>query len=309
MFETLIVQPILNVLLIIYALVPGNDFGVAVILFTVLVRFALWPLLRKQLHQTRKIRELQPEIKKIKEKSKGDKQKEGQMLMELYKERGVSPFGSIGILFIQLPILIGLFQGLRRLANDASTVYDIAYDWVLDLGYMKEVVADISNFDESLLGAVDLTRSAFGELGTYMPALILAVLAAVFQFFQSKAMQPDTKDKRTLRDILKSEAAGKKVEQSEINAAMGRNMRYFFPAITFLFASRVPGALALYWATGSFIGILQQRTVLQQDVEEMEELVPNGDKKNKSKKDLTRKPKYPKKKNASKKSSAKSKGG
>ena len=303
MFETFIVQPILNVLLIIYALIPGHDFGVAVLLFTILVRFALWPLLRKQLHQTRKIRELQPEIKKIKAKSKGDRQKEGQLLMELYKERGVSPFGSIGILFLQLPILIGLFQGLRRLANDANTVIDISYDWVKDLGYMKDVVADISNFDESLLGIVDLTRSAFGDMGTYMPALILAVLAAIFQFYQSKSMQPDTKDKKTLRQILKSEASGDKVDQADINAAMGRNMRYFFPAITFLFASRVPGALALYWAAGSFIGIIQQRTVLQQDVEEMEVIADVN--KSSSKKDLTRKPKYPK----NKKTSAKTKGG
>ena len=122
---------------------------------------------------------------------------------------------------------------------------------------------------------------------------------AVFQFFQSKSMQPDTKDKRTLREILKSEAQGKKADQAEINAAMGRNMRYFFPAITFLFASRVPGALALYWAAGSFIGILQQRSVLQQDVEEMEALADkNGNKQSNSKKDLTRKPKYPKKKSS-----------
>ena len=75
MFETLVVQPIFNLLALIYAVVPGNDFGVAVIIFTVIIRALLWPLLKKQLHQTRLMRELQPEIKKIKQKTKGDKQK------------------------------------------------------------------------------------------------------------------------------------------------------------------------------------------------------------------------------------------
>lgn len=270
MFETLIVQPILNVLVVIYALIPGHDFGIAIILFTLLVRMALWPLLKKQLHQTRKIRELQPDIKKIKEKAKGDKQKEGQMLMELYKERGVNPFGTIGILFLQLPILFGLFQVLRRISDDANTIVDLAYSWVKDLPFMQDIVADISNFEPTLFGTFDLTRPAFGDLGTYMPALVLAILAGIFQYYQSKAMMPDTQDARSLREILRSEADGKKADQSEINAAMGKNLRYIFPFVTFFIATRFPGALALYWATGSFVGIVQQRSVLNKDVEEME---------------------------------------
>ena len=67
MFTTLIVQPIFNVLTLIYALTPGHNFGVAIILFTLLTRFALFPLLKKQLRHTKAMRELQPEIKKIKD--------------------------------------------------------------------------------------------------------------------------------------------------------------------------------------------------------------------------------------------------
>src|SRR5690606_22543527 len=116
MFETLIVQPIFNLLALIYAIMPGHDFGLAVIVFTIVIRILLWPLLRKQLHQSRVMRQLQPEIKKIRAKTKGDKQQEAALLMELYKERGVSPFGSIGLLFVQIPILLGLFQGLRKVS-------------------------------------------------------------------------------------------------------------------------------------------------------------------------------------------------
>jgi len=270
MFETLVVQPIFNLLALIYAVVPGHDFGVAVIIFTVIIRALLWPLLKKQLHQTRLMRELQPEIKKIKQKTKGDKQKEAQLLMELYKEKGINPFGSIGLLLVQLPILIGLFQGLRRLAENKQTIIDLSYGWVQNVGWMESVSADISNFNETLFGAVDLTRSGFGETGTYWPVIFIALLAAVLQFVQSRQLMPKSDDARSLRQILKDESRGKRADQAEINAAVGRNMRFFFPALTFVFASSVPGALGLYWAAGSLVGYLQQRTVLRHDVEEME---------------------------------------
>jgi YidC/Oxa1 family membrane protein insertase len=270
MFETLIVQPIFNLLVLIYALLPGHDFGISVIIFTVLIRFLMWPLLKKQLHQTKLMRDLQPDIKRIKERTKGDRQQEAQLLMELYKERGVSPFGSIGLLLIQLPILLGLFQGLSRLADEPQTVINLSYDWVLNLGWMQQVSADIGRFDETLLGFVDLTRNAFGELGFYLPAFILAAAAGLFQYFQTKQLSPNSGDARTIRQILKDEANGKRADQAEINAAMGRNMRYVFPLLTFVIAASFPGALALYWATGSLVGIVQQRSVLNTDVAEME---------------------------------------
>jgi YidC/Oxa1 family membrane protein insertase len=74
MFTTLIVQPIFNLLVLIYALLPGHNFGFALIIFTVIIRLLLWPLVKKQLHQARAMRELQPEIKKIKQATMGDRQ-------------------------------------------------------------------------------------------------------------------------------------------------------------------------------------------------------------------------------------------
>src|SRR3982751_1040584 len=99
-FTTLIVQPIFNLLVLIYAILPGHNFGLAIIIFTVIVRLALWPLVKKQLNHAKAMRELTPEIKKIKQAAKGDKQKESAMTMELYKEREINPFASIGILIV-----------------------------------------------------------------------------------------------------------------------------------------------------------------------------------------------------------------
>src|SRR6266700_1786013 len=95
-FTTFIVQPIFNLLLLIYALLPGHNFGMAIILFTIVIRLMQWPLLKRQLHQTKAMRKLQPELRRIKKETKGDRQKESAMVMALYKEHGVSPFGSIG---------------------------------------------------------------------------------------------------------------------------------------------------------------------------------------------------------------------
>ncbi len=287
MFDTLIVQPILNLLFIINSLLPGHGFGVSIILFTVVVRMALWPLVKKQLHQTRAMKAIQPEIKKIKEKTKGDKQKEGQMLMELYKEKNVSPFGSIGVLLLQLPILFGLFRVLRILSDDPSQAVDMLYGFVKSMPGVSSLVANPSLITDALTGsfggAIDLTKSAFDNGSIYWPLMIIAVLAGILQFYQSKQLMPDTDDSRSLRDILKEEASGNKSEQKDINAAVGKNMRYFMPLITVFFAASFPGALALYWAAGAGVAIIQQKIILNRDVEEMEEIADKKTPKKKTK--------------------------
>ena len=75
-FELLIIQPIFNLLIGIYSIVPGGDFGISLIIFTILVRLALFPLVKKQLHQTKAMKKLQPKLAKIKAEAKGDKQLE-----------------------------------------------------------------------------------------------------------------------------------------------------------------------------------------------------------------------------------------
>ncbi|MEK7152855.1 MAG: membrane protein insertase YidC, partial [Patescibacteria group bacterium] len=111
MFTTFIVQPIFNLLVLIYALIPGHNFGLAIILFTIVVRLLMWPLIRKQLHQVKLMRKIQPELKKVKKAAAGDKRKEQMLMLELYKERGINPFGQIGVLILQIPILLGLYLG------------------------------------------------------------------------------------------------------------------------------------------------------------------------------------------------------
>ena len=85
-FDLIVVQPIFNLLALIYGLLPGSDFGIALIIFTIVVRLLMWPLIKKQLHQTKVQRAIQPELKKIRKQANGNKQLEGQMMLELYRE-------------------------------------------------------------------------------------------------------------------------------------------------------------------------------------------------------------------------------
>jgi YidC/Oxa1 family membrane protein insertase len=277
MFTTLIVQPIFNLLVLIYALLPGHNFGLSIIIFTVVVRLLMWPLIKKQLHQVKVMRKLQPELKKIKKAAGGNRQQEATMMMALYKERGVSPFGSIGILILQIPILIGLYSGLQRVLKDPSQIESFAYPFLQNLPWMKELATNIHQFDATLFGFIDLTRSALGPNGVYWPAMLIVIASAAAQFFQTRQLSPDVKDARSLKLILKDATSGKQADQTEVNAAVGRATRYLLPAMIFIFTVNIPSALALYWLTSGVVAIIQQWYALREDTIEMEASVETTD--------------------------------
>lgn len=273
MFTTIIVQPIFNLLVLIYALLPGHNFGLSIIIFTILIRLLMWPLIKKQLHQAKAMRKLQPELKRIKAATKGDKQKESAMLMELYKERGVNPFSSLGVVLLQLPILIGLYSGLRRIITNPEAIINFSYPALHNLSWMKQLKGNIHLFDHTLFGAVDLTRTALNKTGgIYWGAMLLVLGSALAQYYQSKQLLPTDKDSRGLRQLLKDAGSGKQADQSEVNAAVGRSSRYFIPVMIFFIALGIASALSLYWFVGGVVAYLQQAYILKKDEEELEVL-------------------------------------
>jgi YidC/Oxa1 family membrane protein insertase len=271
-FDLILIQPIFNVLVFIYGVIPGHDFGIALILFTILIRIVMWPLVRKQLHQTKVMRSIQPEIQRIRKRTAGNKQLEAQLTMELYRERGVNPFGSIGMLLLQLPIFIALYGVVRLITENDQNIPKYTYDLLKGVPFINDLIANPHNFNETMLGVVNLSHVAIGPNGIYIPLLVIAVIAGVLQFIQSKQLLPQAKEGRKLRDMLKEQAAGKKVDQSEMSAAMSGRMVYLFPALTFFISIYLAGALVLYLATTSAVAILQQRRVLEGDVDEMEHM-------------------------------------
>lgn len=271
MFQTFIVQPLFNLLALIYALIPGHNFGLALIIFTIVIRMLMWPLLKKQLHHAKAMRELQPEIKKIKQATKGDRQKESTMIMELYKERQISPFGSLGIILVQFVVLIGLYSGLRKVVDNPQAILDFTYSWVANLPWMKTLAQNISQFDATLFGVIDLSKPAISKSGAvYVPALLLVIGSAITQYFQSSQLMPTDKDSRKLRHILKDASTGKQAEQSEVNAAIGRSTKFLIPIAILFFTINIASALTLYWFVGGLIALIQQSIILKEDEEELE---------------------------------------
>lgn len=271
-FDILIVQPIFNLLIGIYSLVPGGDFGVSLIIFTVLVRFVMFPLVKKQLHQTKIMRKLQPELVKIKKRAKGNKQLEGMQMLELYKKYGVSPFRSIGILLVQLPIFIALYYVIQIFTLHRDQIAKFTYDFMEGIGPIKQLIEHPEQFNERLLGVVDLTKAAFTNGGIDVFLVLLAVVAAVTQYVMSKQTLPQTENKKRLRDIMSEAASGKQADQSEMNAVVMGKMVKVLPIFMFFIMITVPGALALYYAVSNLVAVAQQSYLLKQDEEELEEI-------------------------------------
>ena len=242
MFNTFIVNPLLNALLAVYAIMPGHDLGVAVVVVTVLVRLLVWPLASKQLHSQRAMQKLAPEIAKLRKKADGDKQKESQMLMELYKEKGISPFASLTPILIQMPLLIAFYYALRH-AVSAEDIARLAYEPIKNLPAIQAIISNPKAYEPMLFGLVHIAK----------PSIVIAALAGLAQYFQTRQLMP------------KKQAGPKDASAQAMQMTI-----LLFPFMTFLFAMSLPSALGLYWFVASLVAIFQQWLILRKDVEEME---------------------------------------
>ena len=240
MFTTLLVQPLFNLLALIYAVLPGHDFGVAIIIMTILVRMALWPLVAKQLHSQKAMQDLAPDVARVKAEAKGDKQLESKMLMDLYKEKEINPFASLIPLLIQLPLFLALFAVLKDILKGGS-IAKLAYPAIKNLPTIQAIVANPALFHPTFLGVIDLAK----------PSILFAVTAAIAQFFQSKQIMPTGKSQDPQARAMSS-------------------MIYLFPGLTFIIGLSLPSALSLYWTTASVVAIIQQTILLRRDVTELE---------------------------------------
>jgi len=271
-FDLLIVQPIFNLLMLLYAVVPGGDFGVAIIIFTIIVRFALYPLTRSMLHQSRAMRKLQPQLQSIKKKAGKNKQLAAMQQMELYKKNGVKPFRSIGILLIQLPIFIALFWVIQIFTTQRERIEALTYNFLEGWEPIRHIINDPASFNEKLFGVIDLTKPAIHSGGVELFLVLLALIAGVTQYIMSKQTMPQQESKRRLRDIMAEAAEGKEADQAEMNAIVMQKMMKVLPVFMFFIMISVPGALALYYAVSNIVAVGQQHYLLRQDEEELREI-------------------------------------
>jgi YidC/Oxa1 family membrane protein insertase len=236
LFNTILKQPLFNVLIGLYEAIPFHDLGVAIIILTLLIRLLLYPLAAKALHSQRTLQSLQPEINKLREKHKGDSAEMNKAIMELYKEKEINPFSSCLPTLVQLPFLFALY--LVFIAGLNMQHIDLLYSFV----------PKPHSINPNFLGLIDLSRRD--------TTFVLPVLAAALQFFQARMLLP------------------KQVDAKDPSQALGRQLTYFMPVITFVFALSLPAALPLYWVTTTVFSIFQQRIIMGHDIEVIETPAP-----------------------------------
>ncbi len=273
-----IVQPIFNLLMGIYSLIP--DFGVSIVIFTIIVRFALWPLAKKQLHQAKAMRKMQPELKKLQAKYKNNKQAQSMAMLDLYKKYNIGPFRSIAVLLIQLPILIGVYRVVQIFVMHREELGKFTYDIMEQLPTVGNLVQHPDQFNQNFLGIMDLTKHAVSPQGVAIGLVAFAALAAVLQYLLSKQTAPQSDSGKRLRDVLAEAEQGKEADQAEVNAIVMRKMMKFMPIFLFFIMINLPGALALYMTTSNAVAYVQNKMILRQDGDELEKIASEKQQKN-----------------------------
>ncbi len=237
MWEALIIKPFTNTLLFIYNLIGGN-FGVAIILFTILIRLITHPLMVKQIKGAQGMQELQknPEWIQIQEKYKGDKEKLAQEQMRLYKELGINPFASCLPTLIQFPIIIGLYQAI--IAALASTPVDL-------LNLLRNIYPGFLNVASLIpLNSKFLWMDLGQPERLFIPGIsfgipVLVVIVVITTYVQSK--------------LIATPSANPKDQTAAMTNAMNLYMPIFMGYLAYTLAS----GLALYFIASNLIGILQ----------------------------------------------------
>ncbi len=230
-FHLVFYQPILNLLVFLYNIIPGHDIGLAIIAMTVIIKLILLPLSKQSIKSQKSLQTLQPKIDELKKKYANNKEELGRAMMQLYKQEKVNPFSSCLPLLIQLPFLWAVFIVFRDGLNNQAL--SNIYSFISNPG----VIHPIS------LGLVDLSK----------PNIVLAVLAGAAQFWQAKMMV-------TKRPEVKS--AGAKDEN--MMAMMNKQMLYMMPILTVVIGMTFPGGLALYWLVTTVLTALQQLYLFKQ---------------------------------------------
>ena len=299
LLDIIIVRPIVNILYIIFNLV--GDFGLAIIIFTVLVKLAMWPLVKRQLYQTKLMKKIQPELAQIKKNCNGNRQLESLQTMDLYKRYNVKPLSSIVTLLIQLPIFVALFSGIRVVATPTvqDNLTNRAYSFVAYEGtHIKDIedkqvayLNDLTNdeiaaedktpydFHPQLFGVINLEAKAsdvFNGNFSWSALFILfcALAAAVVQYLVARQQMPSGKSekKRKFRDILKSASNGEEVDESEISNYATSQMALFTPIMMFFIMFNLHGALAFYYFLSNLFTVIQQKIILKKSFDKMDNL-------------------------------------
>lgn len=234
LFHTFVYNPLYNGLIYLMDVLPWIDAGIAIVIFTILVKLILFPLSRKAVRTQIKMKKIEPELSALKEKHKDDKQLYAKKTMELYKTNKINPFAGIVLILIQLPIILALYRVF--LAGFANINTDILYSFVK--------VPEIIN--THFLGLVDISGKS----------LVLAIVAGVTSYLQIRYSMPSGPKTPPKENMSKEEKF-----RHDLTRSMSTQMRYMLPVLAFIVSWTISGAIAVYWITSNVFTIVQELVI------------------------------------------------
>lgn len=226
-YHVVFYQPLYNGLIFLTNILPFHDLGFAIVILTIVVRFILFPLSHRSVVTQKKMKQIEPDISRIKQKFKKNREEQTKQIMALYRAHGISPFSGFLMLLIQLPVFIALFMLLR---NGVSLSSDILYFFIKA---PQEVNA-------LFLGIIDVTK----------PNYLMSALAGISQFFQIKLSMPKIKKSAQERSF-----------KNDLQRSMGIQMKYIMPIFIFFIAQKFSSGMAVYWTTSNLFAILHEIVV------------------------------------------------
>ncbi len=229
LWNEIILRPMLNGLIALSGVLPEQvEFGLAIIIFTLVVRLALTPVTIKQTKSTKALQELQPKMKDLQKKYAKNKAKLQQETMKLYKEAGVNPAGCMWPMLIQFPVWIALYQSIMKaLATTPENLLDLAQHL-----YSSDMIAQAIPVNSHFLWL---------DLGQPDKTMILAILVGGTMWVQQKMTTAPSTDSR----------------QQSTNQMMLMMMPLMFGMFTIMF----PSGLPVFWLVSNLIGIGTQYVV------------------------------------------------
>lgn len=229
-FNAAIYQPLYNGLVFLVGIIPGHDMGLAVIALTIIVRIVIYPLSRRAVQAQLAMKKLTPEIDELKKKYKKNSPEQSQAIFALYKERGVHPFASMGLVLVQLPLLFALYYIFYH-GGFPSIDPALLYSFVHAPGAINM----------EFLGLINMAGHS----------LVLAVLAALTQFVYTRlTMGP--REKKNEGTPMEASLSSDMAKSFDLQA------RYMLPAVIGVISYTITAAAPLYWATSNTFMILQE---------------------------------------------------
>ena len=244
-WHTFFFDPIYNGLVFFIDALPGGDVGLAIICITVVVKLILLPLSVKAVKTQVAMREIEPQLKAIKEEIT-DKQEQAQAMMKLYSDAGVKPFASVLLLFIQLPIIFALYLSVSK--GGGIPLPDINTDLLYAFIPIPEHASTM------FLGFFDITNRS----------LLLAVLAGAAQFLNTHLSLPKLPER---------DPEAKASMKDDFARNMQLQMRYILPIVITFFAYTISASIALYFCVSNIMSVIQELYVRKHRTQPVSESV------------------------------------